>query len=80
MTDPLSNQDVAIKNYEVKNAITIDGGVGYGDIKLSVGFDLIRSLQCKHLTSVKTFTLLLGRDTNMLTHTISNTSLSVPIK
>ena len=30
----LSNQDVGTKNYVDKNAITTDGGVVYGDIKL----------------------------------------------
>ena len=37
VADPLSNQDVATKNYvDKKDAITTDGGVAYGDIKLSV--------------------------------------------
>ena len=34
MADPLSNQDVAPKNYVVKNAITTAGGVVSGDIKI----------------------------------------------
>ena len=33
VADPLSNQDVATKNYVDKNAITIAGGVVPGDIK-----------------------------------------------
>ena len=41
-------------------------GALYGDIKLSVGSDLLRSLRCNDLTSGKTFTLLLETDTNML--------------
>ena len=32
VTDPLSSQDVAIKNYVDKNAITTAGGVVSGDI------------------------------------------------
>ena len=58
--DPLSNQDVATKNYVDKNVITTDGHVVYGDIKLSVGSDLVRSLGCNDLTAGKKFTLLLG--------------------
>ena len=42
--DPLSNQDVAIKNYVDTHAFTTDGCVVSGDIKLNVGSDLVRSL------------------------------------
>ena len=78
---PLSNQDVAIKNYVgKKNAITTDGGVVYGDIKLSVGSNLVRSLRCNDLTAGKKFTLLLGSDANILTFFIPNSGLPVPIK
>ena len=42
MADPLSNQDAANKNYVDKNAITTDGSVVHGDMKLSVGFDWVR--------------------------------------
>ena len=59
--DPLSNRDVATKNYVDKNAITTDGGVVHGDIKLSVGFDLVRSLGCNDLTAGKKFTLCWGQ-------------------
>ena len=51
-----------------------------GDIKLSVGSDLIRSLGCNDLSAGKKFTLLLGTDTNMLTYSIPNSGLPVPIK
>ena len=40
VADPLSNQDVATKNYLDKNAITTNGGVVYSDIKFNVGSDL----------------------------------------
>ena len=80
VADPLSNHDVATKNYVDKSAITTDGGVVYGDIKLSVGSDLVRGLGCNDLTAGKKITLLLGSDTNMLTYSIPNSGLVVPIK
>ena len=63
ISDPLSNQDVATKNYVATKAFTTAGGVVSGDIKLSVGSDLVRSLGCN---ADKKFALLLGTDTNML--------------
>ena len=44
ISDPLTNQDVATKNYVDTNAFTKTGGVVSGDIKLNVGSDLERSL------------------------------------
>ena len=61
VANSVSNQDVATKNYVDKNAITTDGGVVYGNIKLSVGSDLVRSLGCNDLTAGKKFILLLGK-------------------
>ena len=66
----MSNQDGANNNYVDKNAITTDGGVVYGDIKLSVGSDLVRSLGCNDLSADKKFTLLLLSDTKMLAYSI----------
>ena len=37
VSDPLTNQDVATKNYVDTNAFTKTGGVVSGDIKLNVG-------------------------------------------
>ena len=51
-----------------------------GDIKLSVGSDLVRSLGCNDFSAGKKFTLLLGTDTNMLSYFVQNSGLSVPIK
>ena len=51
-----------------------------GDIKLNVGSDLVRSLGCHDLSAGKTFALLLGTDTNMLTYSVSNSGLPLPIK
>ena len=70
--DPLSNQDVETKNYVDTNAFTTTGVVVSGDIKLSVGSDLVRSLRCNDLSAGKKFALLLGTDTNMLTYSIPN--------
>ena len=76
----MSNQDVASKNYVDTNAFTTAGDVVSGDIKLSVGVDLVRSLGCNDHSAGKKFTLLLGTDTNMLTYSVPNSGLPVPIK
>ena len=60
LSDPVSNQDVATKNYVNTNAFTTAGDVVYGDIKLSVGSDLVRNLGCDDLRIGKTFALLQG--------------------
>ena len=51
VSDPVSNQDVATKNYVDKHAFTTAGGVVAGDIKLNVGSNLARSLGCNDLTA-----------------------------
>ena len=80
VSDPLSNQDVANKNYVDTHASTTAGGVVSGDIKLNVCSDLARSLGCSDLTKGKKFTLLLGTDTNMLTYSFPDSVLPVPVK
>ena len=40
VSDPLSNQDVATKNYVDTHAFTTDGGVVFGDIKFKKKFVL----------------------------------------
>ena len=80
VSDPLSNQDVATKNYVDTNAFTAAGRVVSGDIKLNVGYDLVRSLGCNDLTTGKKFTRVLGTDTNMLTYSMLSSGLPVPIK
>ena len=62
VSDPVSNQDVATNNYVDTNAFTTAGGEVSGDIKLSVGSDLVRSLGCIDLNKGKKFTFLLGSD------------------
>ena len=78
--DPLSNQDVEAKNYVDTNAFTTAGGVVSGDIKLNVGSDLARSLGCNDLTAGKKCTLLLRSHTNMLSYSVANSGLPVPVK
>ena len=51
-----------------------------GDIKLSVGSDLVGSLGCNDLNAGKKFTLLLGTDTNMLSYAFPDSGLPVPVK
>ena len=51
-----------------------------GDIKLSVGSDLVRSLGCNDLSAGKKFALLLGSDKNMLAYSIPNSGLPLPVK
>ena len=80
VVNPLSNHDVATKNYVDTNAFTTAGDVMSGDIKLNVGSDLVRSLGCNDLSADKKFSLLLGTDTNMLTYSVPNSGLPVPIK
>ena len=41
---------------------------------------MVRSLGCNDLSAGKKFTLLLGTDTNFLTHSAPNSGLPVPIK
>ena len=72
VSDQLSNQDVATKNYVDTHAFATAGGVASGDIKLSVGSDLVRSLGCNDLSAGKKFALLLGSDKNMLAYSIPN--------
>ena len=51
-----------------------------GDIKLSVGSDLVRSLGCNDFRAGKKFTLLLESDKIMLSYSVPNSVLPVPIK
>ena len=80
VSNPLSNQDLATKNYVDTHACTTAGGVVSGDIKVSVGSDLVRSLECIDLSAGKKFALLLGSDKNMLTYSIPNSGLPLPVK
>ena len=80
VSDRVSNQDVATKNYVDTHAFTTAGGVVSGDIKLNVGSDLARSQECNDLSAGKKFTFLLGSDKNMLSYTVPNSGLPVPVK
>ena len=79
VADPLSNQDVATKNYVDKNTITTARSVVSGDIKLNVGSDLAICLGCNDLITSKKFTRLLGSDTNVLSYSLPDSQLKVSI-
>ena len=76
----MSFHDVATTNYVDRNAFTTAGGVVSGDVKLNVGSDLVRSPGCNDLSAGKKFTLLPRTDTNLLTYSVLNSGLPVPIK
>ena len=80
VANPLSNHDIATKNYVDTNIFATAGGVVSGDIKLNVGSDLVRSLGCNDLSACRKFTFLLGTDTNMRTYSVPNSGIPVPIK
>ena len=61
VSDPVSNQDVATKNYVDTHAFTTADDVLSGYIKLNVGSDLVKSLRCNDLSAGKKFVLLLGQ-------------------
>ena len=80
IADPLSNQDIASKNYVDTNAFSTAGGVVSRVIKLNVGYDSSRSLGCKDLTIGKRFTFLLRTYTNMPSYLLLDSGLPVPSK
>ena len=51
-----------------------------GDIKLNVGSDLVRRLGHNNLTTRKRYTILLGTDTNVLSYSLPDSQLPVPVK
>ena len=79
VSDPLSNQDVATKNYVDRNAFTRAGGTVFGPILLNVSSDnLTVFLGCPSLDICKEFLILLGSDQNTLSCTRLNSG--VPVK
>ena len=80
VSHPVLNQDVATKNYVDTHAFTAAGGVVSDDIKLNFGSDLVRSLGCNELSARQKFILRLGSDKNMLTYSVPNSGLPVPVK
>ena len=70
VADPLSNQDVVIKNYIHTRAFSTAGGVVSGDLVLRIGSDLVRILGCDNLSAGKKFILMLGSYSNMLTYSL----------
>ena len=80
VSDPLTNQDVATKNYVDTNAFTKTGDVVSSDIKLNVGSDLEMSLGSDNLSAGKKLKLLLWSDRNMLLYSVPNSGLPAPVQ
>ena len=72
VSDPLSNQDIATKNYVDTNAFTRAGGTVFCSILLSVGSNQFVHLGCLSLDIGKDFVLLLGAGQNTLSYTCRN--------
>ena len=58
VSDSVSNQDVATKNYVDKNSIATVGGVVSGDIKLNVGSDFVKILGCNDLATGNKYAII----------------------
>ena len=79
VSDPLSNQDVATKNYVDRNAFTRAGGIVFGPILLNISsINPTVVLGCLSLDISKKFLLLLGSDQHTLSYTRLNSN--VPVK
>ena len=66
VSDPLSNQDVVIKNYVDTNTFTTTGDTVPGVILINVHSGLTGFLECLNLDKGKEFILLLGTSMNMI--------------
>ena len=79
VVDPLSNQDVATKNYVDRNAFTTAGGVVTGDILINSGTEG-SWLECLNLGEGKKFALVLGILANVLLYTKPNSNVPAPVE
>ena len=64
--DPVSNQDVATKNYVDTNAFTTTGGTVHGVILINVNSGSTGFLGCLNLDKGKEFILQLGTSSNTI--------------
>jgi len=64
--DPVDAQDAATKSYADTNKVSKSGDVMTGDLSISVGASLLRTLGCNDLSDSKGFAVLLGSDTNQI--------------
>ena len=80
VADPLSNQDVVTNNYIHTYAFSTAGDVVSGDVVVSIGSDLVRILECDNLSAGKTFILMLGSYSNILTYSIPKPFVLTPIE
>ena len=80
VANPLCNQDVVTKNYIHTHAFSTAGGVVSGYVVLRIDSDIVRILGCDSLSAGKTFILMLGSYSNMLTYSIPKPFVLTPIE
>ena len=65
VANPVNAQDAATKMY-VDNRVAISGDTMTGNLLLSIGNDVSRTIGCSDLSESKEFVILLGSDTNQI--------------
>ena len=81
VADPLTNQEVATKNYvDTKAFFTRAGGTVSGDLILKGGSKTTRFLGCLDLDTGTEFILLLGSDKNTLSYVRPDSVVRAPVK
>ena len=78
VSDPLSNQDVATKNYVDTNAITTTGGIVSGVIIINVNSGSTGFLGCLSLDKGNEFILLVGTSRNTIEYSRPKPDSVVP--
>jgi len=63
--NPIDEKDAATKQY-VDTRVAKSGDTMTGNLLLSVGYDLLRTIGCSDLSDSKKFAILLGSDTNQI--------------
>jgi hypothetical protein len=64
--NPTDDQDAATKNYVDSNKVSKTGDTITGDLSLSIGTDLLRTMGCKDLGVNTRFKMYLGDESNVV--------------